>query len=232
MSKKNVIPDQFVFTKMQSDAGEDIHAIRNRKELERMAGGTFWWGIGESKGRAIEMLRHLKAHPKVLFSRMLSRPSAESREPRGVFLWQSFRTPQGERPLPLHVIVISGGMRNGTPKARYHALVCASPSSILKNGGGMIDASKLINFGESGRPIGSSQVTSVVRYSAGTAALGSRPYEIAARATLETPFFADLANPRTLSATERRLIHDVGRDGKNVEDWLAVTRQLRAWCDT
>ncbi|WP_429819114.1 hypothetical protein [Ensifer sp. B1-9] len=227
MNNNKGIPDQFVFTKMQTDAGEDIHAIRNRKELERMAGGTFWWGIGESKGRAIETMRRTVSHPEALFSLMPSRPSPQSREPGEVFLWQSFRTPQGERPLPPHVIVISGGTRNGTPKTRYHALVCASPSSILMNGGGRIDAAKLINIGESGRPVGSSQVTAVVRHSSGTAVLGSRPYEIAARATLEPPFFADLTNPRTLSAAELRLLYDVGGGGKNVEDWLAVTKQLR-----
>ncbi|MBP1885721.1 hypothetical protein [Sinorhizobium mexicanum] len=227
MSTINGIPDQFVFTKMQTDAGEDIRAIRNRKELERMAGGTFWWGIGESKGRAIETLRRSDSRPEVLFSQMHSRPSAQSREPSVVFLWQSYRTPQGELPLPGHVIVISGGTRRGMPKTRYHALVCTSSSSILENGGGTIDVSKLINIGDGGRPIGSSQVTAVVSCSSEIGGLGSCPYEISARATLESPFFADLAKPRTLSASELRLLHDVGSDGKNVEDWLAVTRQLR-----
>lgn len=227
MNNNNGIPDQFVFTKMQTDAGEDINAIRKRKELERIAGGTFWWGVGESKGQAIEMLRRTISHPEVLFSQMPSRPSAQSREPGEVFLWQSFRTPQGERPLPPNVAVISGGTRNGAPKTRYYALVCESPSSILMNGGGTIDAVKLINIGESGRPVGSSQVTAVVRHSSETAALGARPYEITARATLAFPFFAELTNPRTLSSAELRLLYDVGGNGKNVEDWLAVTKQLR-----
>lgn len=227
MSKNNSIPDQFVFSKMQTDAGEDIKAIRNRKELERMAGGTFWWGIGESKRQAIETLLRTKPLPEVLFSLMPSRPSAQSREPGEVFVWESFRTPQGELPLPPHVIVISGGTRTGTPKTRYHALVCASPLPILENGGGTVDATQLINIGDSGRPLGSSQVTAVVNYSPKICAVAPRPYNIAARAILEPPYFADLANPRKLSRVELRLLYDVGRDGKSVEDWLAVTRQLR-----
>lgn len=227
MSKNNSIPDQFVFSKMQTDAGEDIRAIRNRKELERMTGGTFWWGIGESKGHAIETLLHTKPHPEVLFSLMPSRPSARSREPGEVFVWESFRTPQGEPPLPPHAIVISGGTRTGAPKKRYHALVCASPLPILANGGGTVDATQLINIGDSGRPLGSSQVTAAVSYSPKIGAVAPRPYKIAARATLEPPYFADLANPRKLSRVELRLLYEVGRDGKSVEDWLGVTRQLR-----
>ncbi|MGR9431353.1 hypothetical protein [Rhizobium leguminosarum] len=229
MSRTNSIPDQFVFSKMQTDAGEHINAIRNRKELERMAGGTFWWGIGESKGQVIEALRRAKPHPEVLFSLMPSRPSAQSREPGEVFVWESFRTPQGELPLPSHVIVISGGTRTGTPKARYHALVCTSPLPILENGGGTVDATQLINIGDSGRPLGSSQVTAAVRYSPKIGAVAPRPYRIAARARLEPPYFADLANPRKLSGAELRLLYDVGRDGKSAEDWVAVTRQLRAF---
>lgn len=112
-------------------------------------------------------------------------------------------------------------------KTRYHALVCASPLSILANGGGSVDATQLINIGDSGRPLGSSQVAAVVSYSPKIGAVAPRPYKIAARATLEPPYFADLANPRKLSRVELRLLYDVGRDGKSVEDWLAVTRQLR-----
>lgn len=227
MSKNNGIPNQFVFSKMQTDAGEDIKAIRNRKELERMAGGTFWWGIGESKRQAIETLLRTEPSPEVLFSLMPSRPSAQSREPGEVFMWESFRTPQGELPLPFHVIVISGGTRAGAPKTRYHALVCTSPLPILANGGGTVDATQLINIGDGGRSLGSSQVTAVVNYSPKIGAAALRPYKIASRATLEPPYFADLGNPRRLSHVELRLLHEVGRDGKSVEDWLAVAKQLR-----
>ena len=38
MTEYNHIPEKFVFTKMQTDAGEDIKRIRNRKELERISG--------------------------------------------------------------------------------------------------------------------------------------------------------------------------------------------------
>lgn len=154
---------------------------------------------------------------------MPSRPSALSREPGEVFVWEPFRTPQGELPLPPHAIVISGGTRTGTRKERYHALVRPSPLPILANVGGTVDATQLINIGDSGRPLGSSQVIAVVQ----DRCCGPRPYKIAARATLEPSYFADLANPRNLSRVELRLLYEVGRDGKSVEDWLGVTRQLR-----
>jgi hypothetical protein len=44
------IPNAFVWTKIQADAGESVRQILYRKEQERLAGdGSFWWGIGESK---------------------------------------------------------------------------------------------------------------------------------------------------------------------------------------
>jgi hypothetical protein len=231
--KADRIPNVFVFTKMQTDAGEDIGAIRNRKELERLAGGgEFWWGIGESKGKAVRKLLAAESRPKVLFSVMSSRPNMQSRDPGEVLLWQAWRTPQGECPLPPHVIITSGATtRSGEPKRRYHALICESNSSILQNGGGAVDSAKLINMGDSGRPIGSSQVTAVVRYHPDVAC-SVRLNEIAARAELASPFFADLAKPRKLSEAERRDLDEVGREGKSVEDWLSLTRRLRqshAW---
>jgi hypothetical protein len=50
-------PAAFVWTKIQAEAGETLDRILGRKELERLAGnGSFWWGIGESKARAIRVL--------------------------------------------------------------------------------------------------------------------------------------------------------------------------------
>ena len=44
----------FVWSKMQAEAGQGLAAIVARKEAERAAvDGIFWWGIGNSLGRAM-----------------------------------------------------------------------------------------------------------------------------------------------------------------------------------
>ena len=74
---ERVIPDRFVWTKMQAAGDEPVEKILRRKELERQAGnGVFRWGIGESKATAIERLIRMNSTPEVLFSLMLSHPAA------------------------------------------------------------------------------------------------------------------------------------------------------------
>jgi len=69
MTTQQAIPDQFVWTKMQTNAGESLENIIRRKELERKAGnGIFWWGVGESKGPAIKKLIGICSKPEILFS--------------------------------------------------------------------------------------------------------------------------------------------------------------------
>jgi hypothetical protein len=220
------IPRAFVWTKMQGEAGEGIQGIRNRKELERLAGGSFWWGIGESKSQSITLLRHTEPKPIVIFSLMRTPAHARDAEPDGVVLWQAFLSDQRERPIPAHVVVTSSAhSRNGSPKRRHFALVCESAVSLRKSGGGSLDAGTLRNFGENGRPIGSSQVTAVVEHNGLVAR--SLLYPISARAWLTSPFIATLTSPRPLSQAERRLLREVGEDGNGVEDWLAVVTRLR-----
>src|SRR6266481_2972127 len=94
---------------------------------------------------------------------MASQPHARDSTPDGVLLWQTYVTAGGERPLPPYVVVTSRAhTSNGSPKMKHYALVCWSDSSILRNGGGMLDPAKLRNIGESGKPVGASQVTAVV----------------------------------------------------------------------
>jgi hypothetical protein len=73
MSAKD-IPSTFIWTKIQADAGQDLNRILRRKELERLSGGTFWWGIGESKATKIGMVIATDLRPIVIFSRMRTAP--------------------------------------------------------------------------------------------------------------------------------------------------------------
>ncbi len=222
------IPSAFVFTKMQTDAGESINAIRNRKELERMAGGgSFWWGVGELKGSAVADLRRIEPNPQVLFALAISAPSRNSTDPGEVLMWRKFVSSKGAHDLPQNVVVTSGALtRSGTPKTKYFALVCTAEASILRNGGGTVDAGRMVNLGAEGRPIGASQTTATVKYFLANRAMPPR-YDVAARALLREPYFVNLAAPRKLSRAERDLLYEVGQDGKTIADWQFVVHQLK-----
>jgi hypothetical protein len=226
------VPKAFVWTKIQADAGQTVWQILYRKELERLAGGgTFWWGIGESKAKAISLLVKNESRPALLFSLMLSRPHARDSTPDGVVLWQAYETCNGNQPLPPHVVVTSRALAsNGSPKRRHYAIVCESHLSILSNGGGKLDAGCLRNVGDGGRSVGASQVTAVVEQR-GARGNDAR-YEITARATVVTPFAVTLSLPRELLPAERQLLDEVGNEGKGRDDWFSVARKLRRGAPT
>jgi hypothetical protein len=220
------IPEAFVWTKIQADSGQAVRSILKRKELERQSGGTFWWGIGESKTEKVRLLLARDLYPAILFSLMLSRPHRRDSNPDGVLLWEAYQTRRGNMPLPPHAIVISRAHeRNGSPKQRYYAFVCENPTGLSHSGGGTVDIGKLRNFGDGGKPIGSSQISAVVERAARTGT--GLSYPITARATLVAPYAVQLTAPRVLSPLERRLLDEVSLTGKTAEDWNAVVKQLR-----
>jgi hypothetical protein len=88
-----------------------------------------------------------------------------------------------------------------------------------------VDIGKLRNFGDGGKPIGSSQVSAVVERTAVTGT--GLSYPITARATLVAPYAVQLTAPRELSPLERRLLDEVCLTGKTAENWNAVVKQLR-----
>jgi hypothetical protein len=95
---------------------------------------------------------------------------------------------------------------------------------LSHSGGGTVDMGKLRNFGNGGKPIGSSQISAVERAAPTSTGLS---YPITARATLVAPYAVQLATPRQLSPLERRLLDEVSLTGKTAEDWNAVVKQLR-----
>jgi hypothetical protein len=222
----NEIQNAFIWTKIQADAGQSADRILNRKELERQSGNTFWWGIGESKADQIRLLLTRDPRPLVLFSLMLSRPHRRDSHPDGVLLWEAYKTIDGEIPLPPHAIVISRAHDSkGRPKERYYALVCENPMGIRHSRHGMLDSRRLRNFGNGGKPVGSSQVTAVVEQVNCNG--NGRSYPITTRAMLIAPHAVRLAAPRQLSQIERQLLDDVSIDGKTANDWIAVAKRLR-----
>jgi hypothetical protein len=138
-------------------------------------------------------------------------------------LWEQTKD---KKILPPHVLLMSRAHQsNGKMRERYYALVCESPSGIPHTGGGVLNSGSLRNFGDSGRSIGSSQITAVAEQTGRTA--NGRSYPITFRAKLVPPYVVQITAPRLLSADERRLLDEVSRDGKRTEDWIAVAKRLR-----
>jgi len=220
------IQSAFIWTKIQADAGQSVDRILNRKELERQSGNAFWWGIGESKADQIKLLLTKDPRPLVLFSLMLSRPHRRDSHPDGVLLWEAYQTANGEIPLPPHAIVLSRAHDSkGRPKQRYYALVCENPIGILHSGRGTLDTRTLRNFGDSGKTVGSSQVTAVVER---TPSHGEgRSYPITASATLIAPYAVQLTAQRKLSEQELQLLHQASLGNMTAKDWIAVAKQIR-----
>ncbi len=218
-------PTGFVWTKIQADAGQSIDRILRRKELERQSGGTFWWGIGRApKGEKIKLLG---PQPALFFSLMRSRAKPRDSNPDGVLLWEEYIIVGTSKtvPLPPHAVVISRAHdKNGDLKSSYDALVCENSDGIPRSAGGTLDIGTLRNL--RGGPIGSSQITAVVERTPDRKG-ASDAYPITARARLVAPFAVRLAAPRPLSPEERQLLDEVSREGKTVEDWMAVAQQLR-----
>ena len=222
----NEIPNAFVWTKIQAEAGQAIDRILNRKELERQAVGTFWWGVGESKANSIAALVETNSNPIILFSQMRSRPHRRDSDPDGVLLWEAYKTSTGTMRLPPHVIVTSrANDKKGRPKLRHYALVCTSEKKIRVSGDAMVDTGKLRNFGDGGKALGSSQITAVVERS--TRRSDGLCYPITATAMLIVPYAVQLTKNRRLSSGELRRLHEVSCDGKTVADWISAAEQLR-----
>jgi hypothetical protein len=216
---KGDIPDRFVWTKIQADAGQSVDRILWRKELERQAGGTFWWGIGQAPRE--EKIKLLGLQPDLFFSLMPSDAHSRDSNPDGVLVWEQYIIGETCKIVPLHAVVISRAHdKNGNLKSSYDALICESSEAIPRTAGGTVDIGKLRNIG--GRRIGSSQITAVVEPTPDKNG-PSHLYPITARAMLVAPFAVRLTAPRLLSDRERSLLDEVSVDGKT----QAVARQLR-----
>lgn len=186
------VPSAFCWSKFGTEAGEQVASILERKERERQtAGGVFLWGIGTSIRPSLMELADLDPSPLVLFTPMLSRPLLRDSHPSRVVTWTSAVGMDG-RPytLPAGAVVTSAV----SDRRHHYALVCSSHQPILEQPEDTwIDPDQLENL-VSGMPIGSSQVTSVVRR---RARLIPEPrYRVAFRARLRAPYLLVLSDPK------------------------------------
>jgi hypothetical protein len=188
------LPPAFCWTKYGTEAGEPISGILARKEQERVANdGVFLWGIGTSIRPSLEALLQQNVEPQVLFTPMLTAPAKQDVYPEGVVHWQSaigldgatYEIPKGSR-----VTSRRSARRN------HFALVCQSEHQIVpaETSSGWLCETGVRNL-LTGRPVGSSQVTSVVETSATPA---TPRYRVTLRARLVAPYFLVLGDPTSV----------------------------------
>ncbi len=150
---------------MGTEAGETLDQIIQRKEVERIANnGSFAWGVGSSLGDSAEMLKQTTKQATVVFTTMLSKPKHIDKQPKSVLLWIGGRTRQGERiDLPYYSLLTSRGhTENHGNKKKHYALLCQSSDPIELKNRYRLDGASVVNL-KTGNPVGSSQVTAVVR---------------------------------------------------------------------
>lgn len=153
------------WSRMQTEAGQELQAIVDRKELERSAGkGVFCWGVGNAPSRSIPDLARAGTDVDVVFSIMKSRPKAVDIEPNRLRIWRTFFDYSGrERPLPPATLVtsrVSAGLR---ARNAHYALMCRSDQELRLGDFGSFDPSAYRNVSETGKAVGASQVTALLR---------------------------------------------------------------------
>lgn len=187
------VPEVFCWTKFGDEAGECPGSIFRRKEVERQRNrGTFLWGIGQSiRPSLVQMLRITPA-PRVLFSPIKSLPAPHDASPSSVVIWYEGVGLDGHPyALPKYSLVTSR-RDDRLPRTHHFALVCErkSPITPREEDAPRLKSASLRNL-VSGSPIGSSQVTSVVRF-AGEAGQSGSDYPVVTEAQLVAPYLVRL----------------------------------------
>lgn len=190
------VPECFCWTRFGTEAGEEAARILEHKEEERLANrGVFLWGIGNAIGPSVKRLITVNPRPEVLFSPMKSRPKPKDVHPLAIIAWTSGQTLEGDPfSLPQYSRVTSRHDPGTKPRAHY-ALVCSSNGPVA-----ISDCEDRIELGAlqnllTGKPVGASQVTAVVRRREITG-LPVGTYGVAMRADLVPPYFIRLRNPQ------------------------------------
>lgn len=190
LHETSVLPPAFCWTRFGTEAGEGIESILKRKEAERHAnGGLFLWGIGNSVAPGLLTLLEECEAPEILFSPIRSRPRSLDVSPSKILVWTAGETLAGERyEIPDSICVTSGATDPAT--TRHYALVCRTEHPLEMADFGRLSFNGLRNI-SSGRLLGASQVTAVVRQSGERTTDGS-DYVVALRASLAPPYFIRL----------------------------------------
>jgi hypothetical protein len=224
------LPGVFCWSKMGAESGQELARILLRKELERKLGaGVFGWGIGNSLRAEFDARTAKDRIMPVVFSTMISRAKMIDREPAAVWLWQSYKDSSGRTiPLPRNMLVTSRAKRYNRGNHRPHyALFCHSDVCLSSSGGNaVLDAATLRNAA-TGRPLGHSQVSALVRIADVPNHGQHKFYPITVLAQLVPPYCASLSEPIALPQRFRRLL-DVTEE-TSLTAWANTVETIRAW---
>lgn len=199
-----MLPRHFCWTKFGVEAGEDVQSILQRKEQERRrADGVFIWGVGNALGPSISHLLTVERSPELIFSPIISKPKAIDVKPSCVARWTSGVGVDGkEYPLPQSAAVTS---RWSDKKSCHYAFVCYSPTPLqLDEVTSQTFSSSSLSNMLTGKPVGYSQVSSVVTYNSDVTANGTL-YIQAMRVKLVYPYFIKLIGAADLNAAQSSL---------------------------
>jgi hypothetical protein len=218
------LPECFCWTRFGTEAGESIESIFARKERERVAnGGMFLWGIGNAVGPSVRELLRLVGSPEVLFSPIKSAARQTDVAPRMVVAWTSGVGLDGSLFCVPENSLVTSRHDPGSTREDHFALVCAASEPLTRfRSSDRINFTALRNL-RTGRPVGASQVTAVVRTDRST--LTERPgYEVVIRADLAYPYLVRLRRPVALPNRE----HIAIRGDAWVQDALRLIQDRNA----
>lgn len=207
------------WTRMQAEAGQALEAIIERKERERQAGdGSFLWGVGNAPALLANVLARAEVPVRAVFSIMKTRPKAIDAAPARTVVWRTYFDAHGvERPLPPHALVTSRGDSASGAKRVHHALMCRSERPLAISRGQAFDPAAFRNAGGTGAPVGSSQVTALLRRV--QVDHDRSDYEANLTAWLTDGYWVRLADPVELDAGRLAALADI------------ATLPIAGWCD-
>jgi hypothetical protein len=213
------LPVAFCWTRVGSEAGQSLGSILQRKEAERASNdGLFFWGIGNAIGPSVRELLRCYPRPEVIFSPIKSRPRKEDANPRQVAVWTKAERLDGSTfELPQRALITSR-FDVAAPRAVHYALVCSTNAPLTAASAGVLDVAEVENL-VTGRPVGASQVTAVVRRRKREDNL-SREYDVLLRAKLTPPFFLRLLDPILLPSDQTE-----GWEANVANVWAEVLRR-------
>jgi hypothetical protein len=214
------LPETFCWSRIGTEAGEELEEIIARKEQERTGNdGIFLWGIGSAIGPSVLELVRSDPMPHVLFSPIRSAPRSIDIRPSRVAVWLSAQALTGHRyDIPVRSVVTSRFPVGGR-QACHYALVCQSTRPLqFDEQGDLIEFRRLRNL-RSDRPVGASQVTAVVRL-VETEGIGEgASYRTVIRARLVFPYLVRLIDPVVVP-------REIQRSASNVKDRTTALLRL------
>lgn len=220
-------PKYLLWTRMQAEAGQGLELILRRKECERLAGnGRFFWGVGNAPAVAINSLARMQACISVIFSKMKSKPKAIDRKPSTTVIWRRYIDHEGRvRPLPANALVTSRGESPLLRKRSHYALECFSATPLrMDTDAEAFDPSAYRNASGSGKPVGASQVTSLLVPVPERVKGNDGAYSVDMRAVLCGSYWVKLVDPLPLSQSALNRIDQADAERK---DWTKFVEELR-----